>query len=99
MLVYFRMLYGTNYSYCMVARASRQILALRDVNLFFEANEIAAAKRVAVFLSAIGGGTYYSLLRNLQAPTLPKDKTLGRIDETLRAEDLGDCRALPVPPS
>ena len=27
-------------------------------NLFFEANEIVAAKRVAVFLSAIGGGTY-----------------------------------------
>ena len=51
-------------------------------NLFFEANEIAAAKRVAVFLSAIGGGTY-SLLRNLLAPTLPKDKTLDEIVNVL----------------
>ena len=51
-------------------------------NLFFEANEIAAAKRVAVFLSAIGGGTY-SLLRNLLAPTLPKDKTLDEIVDVL----------------
>ena len=51
-------------------------------NLFFEANEIAAAKRVAVFLSAIGGGTY-SLLRNLLAPTLPREKTLDEIVDVL----------------
>ena len=57
-------------------------MALRDVNLFFEANEIAAANRVAVFLSGIGGGTY-SLLRNLQVPTLPKDKTLDEIVDVL----------------
>ena len=51
-------------------------------NLFFEANEIAAAKRVAMFLSAIGGGTYL-LLQNLLAPTLPKDKTLDEIVDVL----------------
>ena len=37
---------------------------------------------VAVFLSAIGGGAY-SLLRNLLAPTLPKDKTLDEIVDVL----------------
>ena len=55
---------------------------VEQANLFFEANEIAVAKQVAVFLSAIGGGTY-SLLRNLQAPTLPKDKTLDEIVDVL----------------
>ena len=55
---------------------------VEQANLFFKANEIAAAKQVVVFLSTIGGGTY-SLLRNLQAPTLPKDKTLDEIVDVL----------------
>ena len=43
--------------------------------LFFEANDIAAGKQTAVFLSAIGTKTY-QLLRDLIAPTLPKEKWL-----------------------
>ena len=42
--------------------------------LFFEANDIAAGKQTAVFLSAIGTKTY-QLLRDLMAPTLPKEKS------------------------
>jgi len=51
--------------------------------LFFQANEIAEAKRVAVFLTAIGGRTY-TLLRNLLAPTVPKDKSFDEIVDTLK---------------
>ena len=51
--------------------------------LFFQANEIAEAKRVAVFLTAIGGRTY-TLLRNLLAPTLPKDKSFDELVDTLK---------------
>ena len=51
--------------------------------LFFEANDVAEAKRVAVFLSVIGGSTY-KLLRDLLAPTLPKEKTLDEIVDTLK---------------
>ena len=51
-------------------------------NLFFEANEIAEAKRMAVFLSVIGGGTY-SLLQNLLARTLPREKTFDKIVDVL----------------
>ena len=40
---------------------------LKRVEPFFSANDIAAEKRVPVFLSVIGGRTY-SLLRNLLAP-------------------------------
>ena len=53
---------------------------LERVDLFFEANEVAADKKVAVFLSVIGGKTY-TLLRNLTAPVKPSEKTL----EDLRA--------------
>ena len=51
-------------------------------NLFFEGNEIAEAKRVAVFLSVIGGGTY-SLLQNLLARALPREKTFDKIVDVL----------------
>jgi len=50
------------------------------VQLFIEANGIPAEKKVAVFLSAIGSKTY-SLLRNLLAPTPPKDKHFGSTEE------------------
>ena len=52
--------------------------------LFFEANGIAGNKQVAGFLSAIGGKTY-ALLRNLVAPTPPKDKTFDELVAVLKA--------------
>ena len=64
--------------------ASDTVTAYEErAQLFFEANDIAENKRVAVFLSAIGGSTY-KLLRDLLAPTLPKEKTLDEIVETLK---------------
>ncbi len=51
--------------------------------LFLDANDIAAEKRVAVFLSAIGGKTY-TLLRNLLAPAVLKEKTLDEIITALK---------------
>jgi len=51
--------------------------------LFIEANGIPAEKKVAVFLSAIGSKTY-SLLRNLLAPTPPKDKDFDELVSTLK---------------
>ena len=47
-------------------------------NLYFEANGISEEKQLPVFLSSIGGKTY-GLLRNLLAPTLPKDKSLAQV--------------------
>ena len=44
------------------------------MELFFTANSIADDKKVAVFLSMIGGKTY-SLLRDLIAPEKPQDKS------------------------
>lgn len=52
------------------------------VKLFFQANEIAEGKQVAVFLSAMGPKTY-SLLRSLVTPESPKDKTLEQLVEVL----------------
>ena len=51
--------------------------------LFFEANDIAAGKQTAVFLSAIGTKTY-QLLRDLMAPTLPKEKSFEDIVGVLK---------------
>lgn len=53
------------------------------VTLFFQANEIAEGKQVAVFLSAIGPKTY-SLLRSLVTPESPKDKTLVQLVAVLK---------------
>ena len=52
--------------------------------LFMDANSIPNDKKVAVFLSAIGGKTY-SLLRNLLTPTLPKEKSFEDIVSTLKS--------------
>jgi len=52
------------------------------VNLYFQANEVADGKKVAVFLSAIGSKTY-ALLRNLMAPTTPADKLFVQLVEIL----------------
>ena len=47
-------------------------------SLYFQANGISEEKQLPVFLSSIGGKTY-ELLRNLLAPTLPKDKLLAEV--------------------
>ena len=52
-------------------------------NLFFQVNDIAEAKQVAVFLSAIGP-KMYALLRSLLTPAVPKDKTLAQLVEVLK---------------
>ena len=51
---------------------------------YFIANAIAEEKRVAVFLTAIGGPAY-ELLRNLVSPDAPKDKSLNQLRSTLRS--------------
>ena len=56
---------------------------IEQVELFFEANEIRDAKKVPVFLSAIGGKTY-TLLRNLLAPSLPKENLFGILVQALK---------------
>ena len=53
------------------------------VTLYFQANEVAEGKQVAVFLSAIGPKTY-ALLRSLVTPAVPKDKTFTQIVEILK---------------
>ena len=47
-------------------------------SLYFQANGIGEEKQLPIFLSSIGGKTY-ELLRNLLAPTLPKDKSLAEV--------------------
>ena len=56
---------------------------LERVQLFFIANDVADAKKVAVFLSVVGSKTY-SLLRSLVAPALPQEKSFAELVETLR---------------
>ena len=56
---------------------------LERIEVYFEANEIPAEKRVAVFLSVIGGKTY-SLLRDLLSPDKPCERTFAALSETLR---------------
>ncbi len=51
---------------------------VKRAQLFFEANNVADEKKVAVFLSAIGSKTY-ALLRNLLAPTLLRAKTFHQL--------------------
>ena len=56
---------------------------LERVELFFTANSIADDKKVAVFLSVVGGKTY-SLLRDLLAPEKPQDKSLPVLFQKLK---------------
>ena len=56
---------------------------LERVELFFKANEIAAERRKAVFLSVIGRDIY-SLLSNLLAPTKPAEMLLNVPMETIQ---------------
>ena len=57
---------------------------LERVELFFQANDIADGKKVAVFLSVIGGKTY-TLLCNLLSPTKPQEKSFDVLAEELRS--------------
>jgi hypothetical protein len=51
---------------------------LEKVELFFEANNIAEEKKVAVFLTAAGQKTY-EILRHHSAPKLPREKSFSEI--------------------
>ena len=51
---------------------------LETVELFFEANDIAEEKKVAVFLTAVGQTTY-KILRHLSTPKLPREKSFDEI--------------------
>jgi hypothetical protein len=51
---------------------------LEKVELFFEANNIAEEKKVAVFLTAAGQKTY-EILRHHSAPKLPREKSFDEI--------------------
>ena len=51
---------------------------LETVELFFEANDIAEEKKVAVFLTNVGQKTY-KILRHLSIPKLPREKSFDEI--------------------
>ena len=57
---------------------------LERVELYFDANDVAHAKKVPVLLSNIGAKTY-GLLRTLVAPRAPKEKTLDEIRKLLKS--------------
>ena len=57
---------------------------LERANVFFEANSIAADKRVPVLLSAIGP-RIYSLLRNLTSPAVPHEKSFDELATILQS--------------
>ena len=60
---------------------------LEQVELYFEVNNISEDKRVAVFLSVIGGKNC-TLLHNLLAPQKLSDKTLADLADALMQETL-----------
>ena len=57
---------------------------LERVSLYFEANDVAEDKQVAVLLTAIGGETY-ALLTSLLSPAKPRDKSYREITAVLKA--------------
>ena len=52
-------------------------------NAFYRANNVRDCATVDVFLSVVGPKTY-KLLKSLTAPTLPSDKTIGELYQTLK---------------
>ena len=56
---------------------------IEQVELHFEANNIAEDRQVAVFLSVIGGKNY-TLLRNLLSPEKPSAKTSVKLMAVLK---------------
>ena len=57
---------------------------LERVDLFFLSNDVAAEKKVPIFLNCIGSTTY-SLLRGLVAPEKPADLSLADLTAKLKA--------------
>ena len=57
---------------------------LERLQMFFEANDIAAEKKVSVLLTVIGKQNF-SLLRNLVAPETPKDKSFDDLTALLKS--------------
>jgi len=57
---------------------------LERLSLYFDENDIAKEKRVAVFLTVIGPANY-TLLRGLVSPHSPKDKMLTELQDVLKA--------------
>ena len=55
-----------------------------SVELYFQVNEIDEEKLAVALLTAVGGKTY-SLLRNLVAPQLPKEKYIAQLNNILKA--------------
>ena len=60
-----------------------QRLLFPRVDLFFVANGIADEKKVAVFLSTVGG-RIYSLLRDLLSHVKPQEITMAELQEVLK---------------
>ena len=56
---------------------------LERADIFFTANSVVNNKKVAVFLSSLGGKTY-SLLRDLRAPEKPQEQTVDTLSTTLK---------------
>ena len=54
------------------------------VEMYFEVNEIAADKRVATFLTAVGKKTY-GVLKDLVSPAKPKDLSLEDLVKALKS--------------
>jgi len=59
------------------------LLYLERADIFFTANGVANNKKVAVFLSSVGGNTY-SLLCDLLAPDKPQEQTMDTLSTTLK---------------
>ncbi|KAL6460959.1 hypothetical protein MHYP_G00309250 [Metynnis hypsauchen] len=59
------------------------MMYIERIEQYFEANDIADAKKVSVLISAMGGNTY-SLLRNLTAPDKPAELSFRKIVETMQ---------------
>ena len=56
---------------------------MERAQIYFEANDIAEAKKVSTLLSVIGKKTF-AVLRDLVSPDNPKDKTLDQLVEVLK---------------
>ena len=53
------------------------------LHAFYRANNVRDSAKVDVFFSVVGPKTY-KLLKSLTAPTLPSDKTIGELYQTLK---------------
>ena len=60
---------------------------LERIELYFTANEITNEKKVAILLSVIGAKAY-GLIRDLLAPTNPKEKSFDQLAEVLKGSPI-----------